>query len=402
MSSVHHAQAIPGRALGGSGGTPPPQFDYWLLGAAVLLLTFGLIMVASASLHLGDEGEFSPFHYVMRHGFAIAIGVICSALIAGIPLQAWEKASTLLYFLALLLLVLVLVPGVGKTVNGATRWIPLGPLNFQSSELMKLFAVVYIAGYLVRRRLEVAHSFWGFVKPTLLLVIACALIIAQPDFGTAAVLLATVLGMLFLGGVAVWQFGLLISMASVTLAGLVYFSPYRLQRIATFLNPWDDPFGSGYQLTQALIAFGRGEWFGVGLGNGIQKQFYLPEAHTDFLMAVVGEEFGLAGTLAVILLFSLIVWRAFRLGVRAERAERRFSAYVAYGFGLWIGLQAYINIGVNVGLLPTKGLTLPLMSYGSNSIVVACIVITLLLRIDFETRRAEPAKAMRKVPWSRA
>ncbi len=397
-SAKQHRQAVPGRA----GHAVALEFDYWLLGAALTLLGFGLVMVASASLHLADRGGIGAFHYLFRHGLYICVGIVCALVVTQIPMQVWEKMGTLLYFLGLLLLVLVLVPGLGKTVNGATRWIPLGPFNVQSSEAMKLFAVLYIAGYLVRRKLEVSHSFWGFAKPMLLLVMACALIMAQPDFGTATVLLATVLGMLFLGGVAVWQFSLLLGAAGMALAALVYFSPYRLQRVTTFLSPWEDPYGAGYQLTQALIAFGRGEWFGVGLGNGIQKQFYLPEAHTDFLMAVIGEEFGLTGTLAVIMLFALIVWRAFVIGVRSERLAARFSAFVAYGFGLWIALQAYINIGVNVGLLPTKGLTLPLMSYGGNSIIVACIVIALLLRIDFENRRITPPVKSRKVKWSRA
>jgi len=378
-----------------------PRLDYWLLLAAVALLAFGFVMVASSSLAIGDKNAGDPFYYLVRHGIAIVIGLFAAGILAGIPMSYWEKAGTALYFLGLVLLALVLVPGLGKTANGATRWIPLGPFSLQSSELMKLFMVIYIAGYLVRRQLHVT-SVWGFAKPMLLLVVACSLIMAQPDFGTTGVLLMTALGMLFLGGVALWQFGVLLGLASATLAALVISSPYRLQRITTFIDPWADPYNTGFQLTQALIAFGRGEWLGVGLGNGIQKQFYLPEAHTDFLMAVIGEEFGFFGTLTVILLFALITWRAFRIGAAAERINQRFSAYVAYGIGMWIGLQAFINIGVNVGLLPTKGLTLPLMSYGGNSIIVGCIVVTLLLRIDFENRRGEPPKALEKVRWSLA
>ncbi len=375
-----------------------PHFDLWLIVAASALLGLGLVMVASASLHrMGD----APFYYVNRHLIALAIGVGAALLVSRLPLGLWQKSGTTLYFLGLLLLLLVLIPGVGREANGAVRWIPLGPFNLQSSEFMKLFTVVYIAGYLVRRREEVASSVWGFVKPMFLLVLACALIMLQPDFGTTAVLLATALGMLFLGGVPVWQFGILLGLVGSALAGLVLYSPYRLQRVTAFLDPWADVQDSGYQLAQALIAFGRGEWFGVGLGNGIQKQFYLPEAHTDFLMAVIGEEFGLLGTLTVVLLFSVIVWRAFRIGARAEAMERRFASYVAQGFGLWIGLQAFINIGVNVGLLPTKGLTLPLMSYGGNSIIVACLVISILVRIDYELRRDDPALAG-GVEWASA
>ncbi|MET0085987.1 MAG: putative lipid II flippase FtsW [Sedimenticola sp.] len=375
-----------------------PDIDYWLVGAAVVLLGLGLVMVASASLHrIGDL----PFYYVNRHLIAIGLGFVGVLLVSRIPMAQWEEWSTTLYFIGLLLLLLVLVPGLGREANGATRWIPIGPFNLQSSEFMKLFVVFYIAGYLVRRQLEVTHSVWGFIKPMLLLLVACSLIMVQPDFGTTAVLLATALGMLFLGGVPVWQFMILLGAAGSVLVGLVVFSPYRLARVTAFLDPWADVEGSGYQLAQALIAFGRGEWFGVGLGNGIQKQFYLPEAHTDFLMAVIGEEFGLIGTLAVIALFGIIVWRAFRVGALAEQAGRRFESYVAQGFGLWLGMQAFINIGVNVGLLPTKGLTLPLMSYGGNSIIVACMVVGLLARIDYEVRCGDQ-DASGEVKWARA
>jgi len=312
---------------------------------------------------------------------------MAAALALSLPMRFWEKSGTVLYFLGILLLLLVLVPGLGKTVNGATRWIPVGPFTLQSSEFVKLFAVLYLSGYLVRRSDEVSSRLSGFIKPLFLIGIACALIMAQPDFGTTAVLLATVLGLLFLGGVPIWQFAALLGFVAAALAALVIWEPYRMARVTSFVNPWDDPFGSGYQLSQALIAFGRGEWFGVGLGNGIQKHFYLPEAHTDFIMAVIGEELGLAGTLLVLLLFAFITWRAFQIGALSEKLKQRFSAYVAYGLGLWLGLQAFINAGVNVGLLPTKGLTLPLMSYGGNSIILACMVIGLLLRVDYENRQ---------------
>ncbi|MCW8906813.1 MAG: putative lipid II flippase FtsW [Sedimenticola sp.] len=385
MNSLTYRQATVG-----GGRRLLPDLDWVLLFAAVALLGIGLVMVASASLHRISD---APFYYVNRHLFAMVLGLVGGFLLFQVPVTQWERAGALLYFVGLLLLVLVLLPGVGREANGATRWIPLGAFNLQSSEFMKLFMVVYVAGYLVRRRLEVAHSVWGFIKPMLLLVIACSLIMVQPDFGTTTVLLATAMGMLFLGGVPVWQFAILIGLSSSVLVGLVMVSPYRLQRVTAFLDPWADVENSGYQLAQALIAFGRGEWFGVGLGSGIQKQFYLPEAHTDFLMAVIGEEFGLMGTLTVIGLFAVIVWRAFRIGARAERLERRFAAYVAYGLGLWIGMQAFINIGVNVGLLPTKGLTLPLMSYGGNSIIVAILVVSMLMRIDYELGRPDMTDA---------
>lgn len=378
----------------------PALIDWWLLGAVVLLLCFGLVMVSSASMTVGDRLAGDPFFYIYRHLFAMGLGVACAVLFFQAPMVQWQKAGPLLVFFAMLLLMLLLVPGVGKTVNGATRWIPLGIFNLQSSEFMKLFMVLYIAGYLVRRQDEVARSFWGFAKPMLLLVITSSLILMQPDFGTTVVLFATALGMLFLGGVVLYQFATLIFVSGIAGWALIYFSPYRWQRMTTFLNPWDDPFNTDFQLSQALIAFGRGEISGVGLGSGIQKQFYLPEAHTDFIMAVVGEEFGLIGTLSVIFLFAFITWRAFQIGVRAEERGERFSAYTAYGLGLWLGLQAFINIGVNVGMLPTKGLTLPFMSYGSNSIIVVCMVMALLFRIDYESRQSGHAKSKGGRSWN--
>jgi cell division protein FtsW len=362
--------------------------DPLLLGVVVVLLGLGVVMVSSASLHLGARFG-NPFHYVDRHLLALALGVCTGLVMWTIPLAWWERASTVFYFVALALLLLVMIPGIGKTVNGATRWIALGSFNLQTSEFMKLALVLYMAGYLVRRQVEVAHSLWGFVKPMILVTLACSLLMLQPDFGTTTVLLATALGMLFLGGAPLWQFMALLGLAGSAMAGLVLISPYRMARVTSFLDPWADPLDSGYQLAQALIAFGRGEWFGVGLGNGIQKQFYLPEAHTDFVMAVIGEEFGLMGTLAVIGLFGLLVWRAFSIGAAAQQREARFAAYVAYGVGLWLGLQAFINLGVNVGLLPTKGLTLPFISYGSNSLMVACAAVGLLLRIQRENRAAD-------------
>jgi cell division protein FtsW len=384
MSSQARPQATDARSM----RQAPAMIDGWLFAAVVLLLCFGLVIVSSASMTVGDRMAGDPFFYVYRHLFAMGLGIIGALVVFQAPMAQWQKAGPMLVFFGLLLLLLLLVPGVGKTVNGATRWIPLGFFNLQSSEFMKLFMVLYIAGYLVRRQDEVARSFWGFAKPMLLLVITSSLILLQPDFGTTAVLFATALGMLFLGGVMLYQFAMLIGLAGSAGWALIYFSPYRWQRMTTFLNPWDDPFNTDFQLSQALIAFGRGEFTGVGLGNGIQKQFYLPEAHTDFIMAVVGEEFGLIGTLGVILLFAFITWRAFQIGARAEARGERFSTYTAYGLGLWIGLQAFINIGVNVGMLPTKGLTLPFMSYGGNSIIVACLMMALLLRIDYETRQS--------------
>jgi len=390
--------AVRSQATVGTRRARIPVIDYPLLGVVLGLLGFGLVMVGSASLH---KIASDPFHYVLRHLVAICLGLAGGALVAQMPLAAWRRSGTLLYFLGVLLLVLVLVPGIGREVNGATRWIPLGSVSLQSSELMKLFVVVYIAGYIERRRDEVARTVWGFVKPMALLSVAWLLMLLQPDFGTTAVLVMTALGMLFLAGVPLWQFMSLILLAAGTLVTLVLTSPYRLARVTAFLDPWADAQNTGYQLAQALIAFGRGHWVGVGLGNGIEKQFYLPEAHTDFLMAVVGEELGLLGSLAVIAAFAFITWRAFAIGALAERLGQRFSAFVAYGLGLGLGLQAFINIGVNVGLLPTKGLTLPFMSYGSNSIVVACLVAAILLRIDYENRRRLSDPSREDEIWER-
>jgi cell division protein FtsW len=379
MSAVDQTQ-VPGGEL-----DPLARLDPVLLAAVLGLLGLGLVMVTSASIHKIHD---APFLYMNRHLLALALGLAVAYPMFRLPLATLERLGPLLYALGLAMLILVLVPGVGREVNGATRWIPIGPLNFQGSEFMKLFMVVYIAGYIVRREKEVMHTLWGFLKPMILVSVACGLILLEPDFGTTVVLMATVLGMLFLGGVPLWQFGILVAGFVVLTTLLIWLEPYRLSRVTSFMDPWADPLKSGFQLSQALIAFGRGEWNGVGLGAGIQKLFYLPEAHTDFLLAVVGEELGLAGTLAVVGLFALLVWRTFVIGIRAEAQGRRFAGYVAYGFGIWVFMQASINVGVNVGLFPTKGLTLPFMSYGSNSIIAACAIAAILLRIDYENARA--------------
>ncbi|MCB1798205.1 MAG: cell division protein FtsW, partial [Gammaproteobacteria bacterium] len=287
-----------------------PGVDGVLLAAVMVLVGLGIVMVASASMHLSSH-DGDALRFVDRHLLALALGAGAGWLAYRMPMGWWRQWSTILYFLGLALLLLVFVPGLGREANGALRWVAAGPLSLQTSEFMKVFVVLYMSGYLVRRQFEVASSLWGFVKPIFLLVIACSLLMLQPDFGTTAVLLMTAFGMLFLGGAPLWQFAALLSLAVGALMTLVWISPYRLERVTTFLNPWEHAQDSGYQLAQALIAFGRGEWVGVGLGNGIQKQFYLPEAHTDFVMAVIGEEFGLLGTLVVIGMFCLIVWRSY-------------------------------------------------------------------------------------------
>ncbi|MBK1716471.1 putative lipid II flippase FtsW [Thiocystis violacea] len=377
--------------------------DYALFFCAFGLLAFGFVMVTSASMSIAETCCRDPFFYTMRHGLALGLALTAGLLTFRVPTEWWERYGTWLFLLSVLVLILVLIPGIGRTVNGATRWIPLGPLNLQPSEFVKLFAVIYVAGYLVRHADKVANQISGFVRPMLLIGIAAALILMQPDFGTTAVMLATVMGLLFLGGASLMPFVLLLGVVAAGLVALVILSPYRLARVVSFLNPWEDPFNSGYQLSQALIAFGRGEWFGVGLGNGIQKQYFLPEAHTDFLASVIGEELGLVGMLVLISAFAFLSWRAISIGARAEALKRPFEAYVAQGIGIWIGLQAFVNIGVNVGILPTKGLTLPFLSYGSNSLIVGCMAVAVLLRIDILVRQLEsetgPKRGLR---WVRA
>jgi cell division protein FtsW len=361
--------------------------DTLLLLCVLALLGLGFVMVTSASLPIAGRVYGEPFFFVIRHGIALGLALVCGLICFAIPVQAWERAGIWLMLIACALLLLVLIPGIGRTANGATRWIPLGPFNLQPSELIKFFAIIYVSGYLVRRQLEVSTSLMGFVRPMLLVGFAASLIMVQPDFGTTVVLLVTVMGLLWLGGAAWWPFALLFLSVAAGLALLVWIEPYRLERVISFIDPFDDPFNTDYQLSHALIAMGRGEWLGVGLGNGIQKQFYLPEAHTDFLLAVIGEELGMVGVLLVIAAFAFLTWRAFALGAKAQAAGAYFSANAAQGIGLLLGLQAFINAGVNTGMLPTKGLTLPFISYGSNALIVSVMAAALLLRIDYELRR---------------
>jgi cell division protein FtsW len=369
-------------------GTTLAPLDYPLALALVFLLGLGFVMVASASMPIGAQApHFEPLYYLYRHVIALAMGAAAGFVCWCLPIAFWQRAGLWLLLAGMVLLLLVLVPGVGYSVNGATRWIRLAGFNLQPSELVKLFTVVYLAGFLVRRPLSGDLSVRDVVRPMLLIGGAGALVMAQPDFGTAAVLLATVLGLLFLGGAPMVHFLVLIALVLAALVALVVFEPYRLERVTSFMNPFADPFNSGYQLSQALIALGRGEWFGVGLGNGIQKQYFLPEAHTDFLLAVIGEELGFVGFAVVMAALGFVTWRALAIGARAREMGEDFSAYIAHGIGLLIGIQAFVNAGVNTGLLPTKGLTLPFMSYGSNSIVVAMMSAALLLRVDAELRR---------------
>ena len=364
------------------------DMDLPLLVASLALLSLGLVMVSSASMEVAAGQLGNPLYYMKRQLVYVAIGILALLGTLAVPLKLWEQSRFLLLVLAFVLLIAVLIPGVGREVNGSWRWIAVGPINIQPSELAKLFAVVFLAGYLVHRQDEVKEGWKGFLKPFFVLGPMAALLIAEPDFGATVVLMGAAVGMMFLGGVGLLRFILLFGSLTGMGALLVVIEPYRFERLTGFLNPWNDPYGTGYQLTQALIAFGRGEWLGVGLGNSIQKQYYLPEAHTDFVFAVLAEELGMIGALAAFTLLVFVACRSLYIGLWAERAGRYFSAYLAYGLAImWCG-QVLINVGVNIGLLPTKGLTLPFLSYGGSSLVVCCISLGLLLRIDWERRQA--------------
>jgi len=364
----------------------PFYYDRWLLIAALALVSFGLVMVTSASMVVSDREYGYPFHFLVHQTLYLALGVMVVAIVIRLPLAFWLKIGGYLLLACLFLLVVVLIPHVGREVNGSVRWIGFGPLTLQVSEFAKLAVVIYMAGYLVRRDNEVRTHISGFIKPMAVLAVVAFLLLLEPDFGATAVIMATALGMMFLAEMRLWQFvALLVSVAS-GLVVLAVSSPYRLLRLTTFMHPWAHQFNSGYQLTQALIAFGRGGIFGVGLGNSIQKLFYLPEAHTDFLFAVLGEELGLIGELAVIGLFVFLIGRMLNIGRMAQLRDRAFAAYLSYGFGLWLALQAMINIGVDSGMLPTKGLTLPFMSYGGSSMLVNCVVLGIILRVAHELK----------------
>jgi cell division protein FtsW len=370
----------------GAGRSRLPHMDYFLLFAVLALAALGLVMVASASITLADRELGQPFYYALRQAIYIGMGVLLGMGVYRLRLALVEQAGLLLLLTAFALLLAVLVPGVGTQVNGSVRWLNTGLFRLQVSEPAKLMILLYLASYLNRHGEEVRTQLSGFIKPLALLGLAAILLLLEPDFGATVVMLATAMGMIFIAGARLWQFGGMLGLGGVSLAGLAVSSPYRMERLTTFLNPWADPFDSGFQLTQSLIAIGRGEWFGVGLGASIQKLFYLPEAHTDFVFAVLAEELGLLGVCVVIALYAVVVWRAFVIAIQAEKAGNGFASLLAHGIGIWIGLQAFINMGVNMGLLPTKGLTLPLMSYGGSSMVVVCAAIALLLRVDHETR----------------
>ncbi|QID17031.1 putative lipid II flippase FtsW [Nitrogeniibacter mangrovi] len=366
------------------------ELDGLLIWSAVALLLFGWVMVYSASIATAEGLAYTGHqstYYLVRHGVFLAIGAVVGLVAFQMPMRSWQQLSPHLFIGGIAMLALVVVPGLGREVNGASRWLPLGPINFQPSEAMKLFVALYAADYTVRK-LPYMQSFKrAFLPMAGVILLVGFLLLAEPDFGAFVVITAIAFGILFLGGINVRVFVLLAAVAIVGFVLLIWASPYRRDRIFGFMDPFEDAFGKGYQLSHALIAFGRGEWFGVGLGASVEKLFYLPEAHTDFILAIIAEELGLVGVLVVIVLFAILVQRAFAIGRRAIDLERFFPGLVAQGIGLWLGVQSFINMGVNMGLLPTKGLTLPLMSFGGSGIVANCLALAILLRIDWENRQ---------------
>ncbi|MCA3186901.1 MULTISPECIES: putative lipid II flippase FtsW [unclassified Cupriavidus] len=367
------------------------EYDQPLLWVAIVLLTFGLVMVYSASIALPDSPRYANYrevHFLVRHAFALFIGLSVGLAAFQVPVKVWDKYAPKLFIIALVLLVLVLVPFVGKGVNGARRWIPLGVMNFQPSELMKLAVVLYAANYTVRKQEWMQTVSKGFLPMGVAVVVVGMLLLLEPDMGAFLVIAAVAMGILFLGGINGKLFAGLVGVAVGAFALLITASPWRRERIFAYLNPWEESnaLGKAYQLTHSLIAFGRGEWTGVGLGGSIEKLHYLPEAHTDFILAVIGEEFGFIGVLVMIVLFYWLVRRCFNIGRTALQLDRTFAGLVAKGIGVWVGWQTFINMGVNLGLLPTKGLTLPLVSYGGSGILMNCVALAIVLRIDYENR----------------
>lgn len=382
-------------AIGGFGGASvgPSRFgdyDEGLLWVSILLLLIGLVMVYSASIAFAEGSSFTghrPQFFLIRHLVSLGMGAIAAFAAFQVPMDKWQRWALPLFLCGVIALVIVLIPGIGRSVNGARRWIPLGLMNVQPSEIMKLLATLYAADYTVRKA-AVMHSFkQGFLPMAIAMVFIGWLLLREPDMGAFVVVVTIAIGILFLGGMNARLFFGLIVFLSIVFTLLITFSEYRRKRVFEFFDPWADAFGSGYQLSHALIAFGRGEWFGTGLGGSVEKLFYLPEAHTDFLLAVIAEELGLVGVLIIIMMFFWLVRRAFEIGRQALALERVFPALVAQGIGLWLGLQTLINMGVNMGLLPTKGLTLPLMSFGGSGILMNCIALAVLLRVDYENRR---------------
>ncbi|MFC4275251.1 putative lipid II flippase FtsW [Achromobacter aloeverae] len=373
------------------GRTRMRSFDMPLVIASSTLLALGLLMVYSASIALADGpryASYGQYYFVVRHGAFVTTGLVVAAITLTLPIRMWQRLAVPLFMLALVLLLAVLVPGIGREVNGAHRWIPLGPLNFQPSELMKVAALLYAADYTVRKQEHMQNFLRGFVPMACALGGVGMLLLLEPDLGAFMVIVAIAIGILFLGGINGKYFSSLLGVLVSTFLMLIWLSPWRRARLFAYMDPWnqDNAYGSAYQLSHSLIALGRGEWLGVGLGASVEKLHYLPEAHTDFIMAVIGEELGFVGVTLVIVLFAIIVQRAFEIGRQAVAMERTFAGMLSQGVGIWFGVQAFINMGVCLGLLPTKGLTLPLVSYGGSGVVMNLLALAMLLRVDFENR----------------
>lgn len=367
-----------------------PDFDQSLIWSAILLLSLGLVMVYSASISIAEAGRGTDgyaAYFLVRHGIYLAVGLLIGLIAFQIPMRLWQKYSLYPFLLGMALLTLVLVPGIGNEVNGSRRWLSLFIVNFQPSEFMKLFVVIYVANYTIQRAAYLDSFRKGFAPILVVMMVLGFLLLREPDLGAFVVIAVIVTAVLFLGGMNLKLFAGTIGLALAGLLALIWLEPYRWRRFTGFIDPWDDPYGKGYQLSHALIAFGRGGWQGVGIGGSVEKLYYLPEAHTDFLLAVIAEELGFIGVVAVVILFTWLVIRAFVIGRQAATRERYFSALVAQGIGVWLGVQTFINMGVNMGVLPTKGLTLPLMSFGGSSIVANCIALAVLLRVDWENRQ---------------
>ena len=360
------------------------HFDPILVVSSSALLLIGYIMVTSSSLHIDGKISDNLLNYPAKQLVHIFLGIIFAKYITGISLRSWEKIGPWLFILGLFLLVVVLIPGLGIKVNGSTRWLSLGGIRVQVSEVIKFASVIYMAGYVNRHQQAILESALGLLKPLVLFMIAGLLLLCEPDMGSAVIIVTIATGIMFLAGARLIQFISLIVALAIVAALLAYIEPYRWGRVTSFINPWVDAKDSGFQLVNALISFGRGEIFGVGLGNGVQKLFYLPEAHTDFIFSVIAEELGLVGVIVIVTLFSVLIWRIFYLAHLAEQANDKFAAFVAYGVGIWFGFQTFVNVGVNMGILPTKGLTLPLMSYGGGSMIIMCGALGLLFRVYYE------------------
>lgn len=366
-------------------------FDRVLSLVTVMLLVFGYVMVASATTEISELRHGNPFHLLAKHSVFMVIGLCMGLVTLMVPIKIWHKNDWLLLAISFVLLTLVLIPGIGRQVNGSARWIDLGFFSIQGSEFVKLFVVIYMAGYLVRRQEELLVRWAGFFRPLALVSLIAILLLLEPDYGAVVVIMASVMGLIFLAGVPLGKYVAVVIASGAVVTAAAVVQPYRLARFSAFTDPWEYQFTAGYQLTQALIAFGRGEWFGLGLGNSIQKLFFLPEAHTDFLFSVVGEELGAVGAILLIGMFGCLITRGLLIGKQAQSGGDTFAGYLAYGISLSLAFQIIINIGVNLGLLPTKGLTLPYISYGGNSLIVSCMLVGILLRINYEQQMAGPA-----------